>query len=302
MRRAAILLAWLPLLAACELREITLATPDDVVIAEVVLRAASSLQTAYLHRTSSDRGTARVFGAHVEVTEHGTGRSFVLMAEADSLCLEPAPEPGDQSVGTCYAANASVQPGLRYDLRIQLDGGGVLTGTTVVPGSFSMLTPAEAACALPPDSQFELRWTRSEGASVYLTEARLWGLRQALRGRGLDVPGTAPVELLGLSITAEDTTLVFPAELGLFDRFEEDLHPILVALQGGVPPGVATELTIAAADRNYVNWVRGGTFNPSGAVRVSSLRGDGAGMFGALVTRSLEIRTGMPGQQLPPCR
>lgn len=42
---------------------------------------------------------------------------------------------------------------------------------------------------------------------------------------------------------------------------------------------------MAAGDRNYVNWVRGGNFNPSGQVRVPSIVGDGTGVFASLVSR-----------------
>ena len=46
---------------------------------------------------------------------------------------------------------------------------------------------------------------------------------------------------------------------------------------------------ISATDRNYVNWVRGGNFNPSGQVRVPTIRGDGTGVFASTVTRTFEV-------------
>ena len=75
------------------------------------------------------------------------------------------------------------------------------------------------------------------------------------------------------------------------NRFDNSVFDILVALQTGLPAGVDANVLVAAADRNYVNWVRGGNFNPSGTVRVSSIRGDGAGLFGAIVSRRLTITT-----------
>ena len=62
-------------------------------------------------------------------------------------------------------------------------------------------------------------------------------------------------------------------------------------------------MSIAAADRNYVNWVRGGNFNPSGQVRVPSVRGDGTGVFAATVVRSLRVFAAPPGApyDLPLC-
>jgi hypothetical protein len=293
----------LVIMTGCELREITLAAPEDIVIAEVILRAGSSVQTAYLHRTSSEHGSARVFNAGVIVTEEGTGRQILLEADADSLCLTPAPAPGLSSIGTCYVARgAVVNAATRYDLRIELPDGGVLTGETTVPGPFGITTPDAAVCGLEPGASIELTWTRATGTSVYIAAVRMSGLLQALRRLGVDVQGTGPVELVGLSVTAEDTTLVFPSEVGLFDRFTDDKHPILVALQEGMPADVVSEISVSAADRNYVNWIRGGNFNPSGLVRISSLRGDGAGVFGSLMTEHVEIRTTAPATGVPGCR
>jgi len=58
-------------------------------------------------------------------------------------------------------------------------------------------------------------------------------------------------------------------------------------------------VTIAAADRNYVNWERGGNFNPSGAVRVASIRGGGTGVFGSMVPLTFTVTVG--GSQ-PACK
>jgi hypothetical protein len=61
---------------------------------------------------------------------------------------------------------------------------------------------------------------------------------------------------------------------------------------------VIADVTIAAADRNYVNWERGGNFNPSGLIRVASIRGDGTGTFGSMVTHRVVIHVGpstLPG-------
>jgi hypothetical protein len=41
-----------------------------------------------------------------------------------------------------------------------------------------------------------------------------------------------------------------------------------------------------------VNAVRGGGFNPSGNVRISSVVGDGVGVFGSIFPRDLQIQVG----------
>lgn len=97
--------------------------------------------------------------------------------------------------------------------------------------------------------------------------------------------------LFGLSISNQDTTVLFPSEFGLFQRFDEGLTAALIAIQTGLPPGVVADVTVAAADRNYVNWERGGNFNPSGLIRVASIRGAGTGTFGSLVPRRFVVRT-----------
>jgi hypothetical protein len=280
-------------LAGCELTEITLATPADVIVAEVVLRTGVDVQGAYLHRTAGTNGSARVFGALVVVRDDETGRALTFEVGADSLCLR-AGEGNSVNAGTCYVARNArdfVRPEARYSLRIEVENR-VMTGRLQVPGPFRLRRPGELRCTLQQQQLFELVWTRSAGAWVYVADARFGGLRQALRAQGIDVPGTAPVDLTGLAISGADTTLVFPSELGLFDRFDADLHPIVLAIQGGLPPGVFVDLTIGAGDRNYVNWVRGGSFNPSGQVRVPSIQGDGTGVFGALVPVQQQIDIG----------
>jgi hypothetical protein len=291
------LLALLPLLAACELREITVAIPADVVVAEVVLRAGATTQTAYLHRTAMGDGTARVFDARVVVYDVARDLELQFHADADSLCLQPAPPGPLASTGTCYVARVqsdAVRPGARYSLHIELSDRAPLQAATTVPGDFAITRPAAASCRLAPGTGIELAWTGSTGAWVYVAEARFAGLVASLRAAGADLPADIPepVDLLGLAIGATDTTMAFPGAFGLFDRFDAGVHPLLLALRDGVPPGVDAAVTVAAADRNYVNWVRGGSFNPSGTVRVPSVSGGGTGVFGSLVMRTVRLHTG----------
>ena len=115
-----------------------------------------------------------------------------------------------------------------------------------------------------------------------MLDLRAFGVRDALEAEGIvaDIPD--PLVLRGLAIGDEDTTIVLPAEFGLFDRFS--LNPALIlALQRGIPPGVVFDVTVAAVDQNFVDWVRGGDFNPSGLIRTPSLFGDaGTGALGSM--------------------
>jgi hypothetical protein len=290
-QRAARLLAF-GLVAGCNLQEVTLADPEDLVVAEITLRAGERSQIAFLHRTRS-AGAVTVTGARIEVrSEAGSVMTFDSVSETQCIDFD-GPRPATP-VGSCYRSSPrafTVQPGQHYTLRITLADGGVLTGETVVPDSLALRRPGSGTCRLPPDTTLELSWSRTPGAWVYVAETRLNGIQAALQARGVNIESDR-VRLLGLAISGEDTTLVFPTEFGLFDRGDPDVADALIAIQRGLPPEVLAEVTVAAADRNYVNWERGGQFNPSGVVRIASIRGAGSGTFGSMAPIRFLITTG----------
>jgi hypothetical protein len=312
MRRAFPAMLLMAVLAAtvagCELTSVELADAADVVVAEVYLRAGPGdpVQQAFLHRTVADpHGSLRVDDATILV-RRADGRTLRFEPAPASGCLpvdvygpagtgaggDSGGSAGLDSAGSCYLADdpGFVLPGLTYHLAIDLADGRRIQGQATVPAAFQMVSPAAPACVLGGTS-LELVWTRSAGTWAYQADARFTGLAEGLAARGVvDPPDT--LRLLGLAVGANDTTLSFPQEFGIFDRFQVDLD-VLRALQDGLPTGARADLMVAAADRNYVNWVRGGNFNPSGQVRISSLSGDGVGVFGALVIRALEV--GAPG-------
>jgi hypothetical protein len=280
--------------AGCELTTVELTDVVDVVVAEVYLRPGAAAHQALLHRTIAGTGRpVRVDGASI----------LVRGAGGEVLAFEPSPDPracvsdefGDATgEASCYVAPDAgfVVPGQAYDLDIALPDGRRLAGRTTVPAAFELVRPLADTCVLEGTS-LELAWTRSAGAWAYQADALFTGLAAGLAERGVtDPPDT--LRLLGLAVGASDTTIVFPEEFGVFDRFQIDLD-VLLALREGLPPGARADLVVAAADRNYVNWVRGGNFNPSGQVRVSSITGDGIGVFGALVGRGRTVVA--PGQE-----
>lgn len=296
-------LAGLPLAMSCALEEITLVEAEDVVVAEVYVQLfpgdpGASRAAAWLHRTldAGSPSSRPVPGAQVLVTS-ARGFSLELAETAVETCVVGTPVQGS---GTCYATSAELaarlQPGDRLTLEITLPGGGVLRGVSTVPGDFRLLGgPGAGACALTPLTPLEVRWTRSESAWAYVNETQISGLRKALAPQGIDVEKD-PLYLLGLSVSAADTSIVFPGEFGVFDRFELD-QDVALALQKGLPANTAARVAITAADRNYVNWVRGGSFNPSGQVRIPSLRGEGTGVFATTVSH--DFRVGVGGLGLP---
>ena len=290
MKKYAALLM-LMVLPSCELSEVVTAGSEDVVIAEIYLRTGDPVQTAWLHRTRSGGDTSAVAGARIEVTNPATGRTLTYTAADDGMCISPTNQ--TNVPGSCYVADISafpITPGQRYNLRITLAEGGEMLSSTVVPGNFQILRPSASVCSLPPFTTLEIMWTSAPNAWVYAAETQIFGLQRALAEQGIFIDEDP--RLFGLSVSNTDTTIVFPSEFGLFDRFDEDLTEALVAIQNGLPPTTNATVVVAAADRNYVNWERGGNFNPSGLVRIGSIRGNGTGAFGSLVTRNLEIRIG----------
>ncbi len=291
----------------CELEELTLVEAEDVVVAEVMVQSLEGAEgavdvRAFLHRTLGPGGGSfsPVPGARVSI-RGADGRLLELAETERSRCVETLPEGGD---GTCYWAApetaAWIRPGDRLEVEILLADGGTLLGATAMPGDFRLAgLPPESTCRLAPDTPVELRWSLAEGAWAYVSETVIAGLAAALAPEGIE--SEEPLYLLGLSVSASDTTIVFPGEFGVFNRFELD-QDLALRLQRGLPGDTRAHVTITAADRNYVNWVRGGSFNPSGQVRLPSLRGDGTGMFATVVVRGLDIRVSeAPDADTPDC-
>jgi hypothetical protein len=316
--RSALLAAALALAAgACSLQEVTTAPGADVLVVEAVLRTDRQEQYVLLHRTLQGATDPGEPGAAVVIRRVG-GDSVRLREAPASACTSVDPiYPQEDSLvvrATCYttagtlptppgqAAPQLVEPGAVYELTVRTLRGEVARGRTRVPGAFALLGAlapqgGASSCILPPDTSFAVTWSRADSTWTYLARMSVTGLPEALRARGKvgDIPD--PYELLGLAVSESDTTIVLPKEFGVFDRFTGD-SDLLVLLQGGFPPGVDAELIVAAADRNYLNGVRGGRFNPSGQARISSVVGDGIGVFGSLnaLSASIAVRSLRGGQ------
>ena len=296
-------LAPLLLAGACTLADVSLPAGEEVVAVEAVLRTDIPVQAVVLHRSLDGRDVRGVTGARVTVTAPG-GRTIAFEETTQTCFRVPGDyfkeEPGSVKA-SCYLSSSDegswVRPGSVYLLRVETPEGGVIQGRTRVPGAFGLAglpfttraaSRASALCALPPERVLPVAWTRADSAWSYIAPIRIFDLRSALARTGIQAAIPDPLELVGLAISEEDTTIALPSEFGVFDRFEYD-NAALAALQTGFPDGVFAEMVIAAADRNYVNGVRGGRFNPSGPVRISSVSGDGVGVFGSLVPLYLRV-------------
>jgi hypothetical protein len=298
--------------AACELQEVAFTEVDDLVVAEVLVQVRDDRAfdtprvIALLHRTSGAPEGVR--GATVMIrTPRGVVR---LVQDVLSPCAWSAPP----SYGaTCYGSSdddeALIAPGDALDLEITLPDGGRLTGFTRVPGDFRLtgaVLPMHSShpCRLAPATNFDLEWTPSAGAWAYVAETALEDLQAGFAAQGIEVPNDY-LYLLGLAISGADTTIVFPREFGLMERLSVG-RDLALALQRGLPVGARGRVSVAAVERNYTNWARGGTFNPSGQVRIPSVLGDGTGFFGATVVRRMTVVVPPAegwgaGETLPPC-
>jgi hypothetical protein len=313
-RSAALLLlllaaSFLVILPGCELRQITVAEPESAVVVEIYLRVDLGRPDglAFLHRTFGP-GERPPPEASIRLRSDSGEEAHFIRADPEA-CLDGELPEGLRP--SCYRLDgpeaALIRPGARLEVEVELMGGGRLEGNTVVPGDFSILTPAglefhrggegeEAStalpvCVIPPSSPLLLSWTSSRGVWAYVPEMEIRGLRAALAPSGIEVERDS-LTLLGLAVSEADTTIVFPGGFGVFSRFSGD-REVLVALQEGLPPGdVQGRVVVSAADRNTTNWNRGGNFNPSGLVRVPSLFGDGTGVLGSVVNRGFDFQAG----------
>lgn len=309
------LLAMVGLVTACELTSTSITQPDDSLLIEAFVGIGGlGFDNSF---TDAAQGWVFVHGivggqqsqtgppdATITMSTDN-GESTVLSERPIETCVVsgvPSVDPG-----RCYAADLhpGVRPGVEVSLRVETDDGRVVTGRTLMPRDFEMLSPVVAGqtCQLPANTRVDVRWTVSPGAWAYPSEARFEGLAERL---ALTDPLYAtldePLVVFGLAVSDSDTTISFPNEFGVFDRFgDDDLVGALVLIQDGLPEGVRSRVTVAAADRNWVNWERGGNFNPSGPVRVPSVGGDGFGVFGSMVLKTIGIEVGalVPGR--PAC-
>ena len=289
-----LLLAGALALTGCEIADVTTVDGEDVVIVEGVLEAGAMTQRLILHRSVRRGAAGPPPLAEVSIAS-GEG-TLALRERAPEECVDLA-EGAEPPPIACYVGDSTlapfVVPGGEYELRVRYAGEREMSGRTMVPGSFALrlpgvdVSPGETGrCVLPAGRELILSWTRAEGAWSYLGQLEIFGLREALPELADDLPEV--LRLTGLSISEEDTTMTLPRDFGLFQRGQIST-PVLLALRDGLPPNASARLTLAALDRNYVNGIRGGAFNPSGTVRVPSVSGDGTGVFGSMVPLRLEI-------------
>lgn len=300
------ILAFSLALSGCELNEVTLAEPQDIPVVEayIMIGDGEDQVSAFLHWTLGTRPARDLMDLEALLTKED-GVQVPLFPGPLSGCVLPGLV--EEVEGVCYTASVDVEgffpAGTRVELEILFDDQ-LLRGATEIPEDIDLIQPSVGnRCVLPAGENLEIIWNRSPGVWAYSAEAEIEGLREALALEGVSVEADS-VALIGLAISDSDTTMVFPREFGVFERFDLE-QDIAVALQEGLPRGAFAEVVLGALDQNYVNWVRGGNFNPSGTVRVSTFRGPAIGVFGSVVRRTLSVLGGgpgyLPGSVIPNC-
>lgn len=280
-------------LGGCELEERSVVRPDPMLVAEVQVILEGDEPTwalAYLHATQGGEAKLAIPEAEVEI-RGPDGETTRLRATSEIRCLDGS---GVflEAEGSCFMARGEELPEMgphdRVEARIRLPGGEALHGTTVIPADFRLLVPeAGETRVLPPDSTLRMEWTQSEGAWGYVVDSRMTLPETLAHGR--DLP--REVNLVGVARSQSDTSFVFPAEAGVFQR-AGDMGAVLREVADGLPHGTDVAVAVGAMDANMANWLRGTDFHPSGQTRVPSLVGDGIGVFGAVTQQhaTLEVR------------
>jgi|TARA_B110000263_G_scaffold48726_1_gene40527 hypothetical protein len=287
-------------LTACEMDSVSLMTPESLLIAQVYIakEGAKPLEaTAYLHRVLGSKDYGPVLGADITLTSGD--RSVILVKDPDrtSTCIPEwvQRETSDisGSLGTCYRLQEllSAVPGEAIQVSIKDGGVSALFGQTTLPGDFTMKTPRNSRkfCTVQRDQILELSWSESQDAWAYVVEANVWDLDDVYNYLPEEDRPPQPLNLVGLSISSDDTKMRFPSEVGLFDRY--GLHrDVFLQLQVGLPESTTADISVAAVDRNFVNWARAGKFHPSGQIRTPSLLGkSGTGVIASYLRKNFKV-------------
>lgn len=237
-------------------------------------------------------------GASVRITG-ASGRSLSLVEEEDPLgacTVLPEDLYGEDRpfgiVGSCHTATVAADifaPGEVLTLAVTTPDGGVLEGTSRMPDAFvpQGLSVEDGRCRVEPDTDYRFSWAPVEGAWAHVGEAEVTGLSPGIWSSS--DPLYLPVTVLGRG--RDVTDMVFPADFLLELLSDVDNVELHRTLDVGLPGGARAEVTVAALDRNWANWIREGRLNINGETVVPSVFGDGTGMFGTAVRWKVEVES-----------
>ena len=237
-------------------------------------------------------------GASVRITG-ASGRSLSLVEEEDPLgtCTvlrrESYTVDGQlRPIGSCHtatAASAVFAPGELLTLAVTTPDGAVLEGTSRMPDAFVPrgLSVEDGRCRVEPGTAYRFAWSPVDGAWAHVGEAEVTGLSPSLWSSSDTL--FLPVTVLGRG--REVTDMVFPTDFLLELLSDVDNVELHRTLDAGLPGGARAEVTIAALDRNWANWIREGRLNINGETVIPSVFGDGTGMFGTAVRWKVSVES-----------
>ena len=318
MRRLLALLGMMVGAAGCDVTDVRTGSGQKMLVASatVVLTidpvepSRISTRAVALVSEAWQQVLTEVPGASVRITG-ASGRSLPLVEEEDPMgtCTVLRQElylvDGRlRPIGSCHtatAASAVFAPGEVLTLAVTTPDGSVLEGTSRMPDAFvpQGLSVEDGRCRVEPDTGYRFAWSPVDGAWAHVGEAEIAGLSPSLWSS--PDPLYLPVTVLGRG--REVTDMVFPRDFLLELLSDVDNVALHRTLDAGFPGGARAEVTIAALDRNWANWIREGRFNINGETVIPSVFGDGTGMFGTAVRWkvSVESRAAEGAGDLPLC-
>ncbi len=322
MRAGARFLLMLPAMAAgaagCDLTDVRTGSGHKMLVASatVVLTvdpaepSRISTRAVALVSEAYQQVLSEVPGASVRITG-ASGRSVSLVQEEEPLgacTVLPEDLYGTDGplgpIGSCHTATAAsglFAPGEELTLAVTTPDGSVLEGTSRMPDAFAPqgLSVEDGRCRVEPGTGYRFVWPPVDGAWAHVGEAEITGLSPGLWSSS--DPLYLPVTVLGRG--RDVTDMVFPGDFLLELLSGVDNVELHRTLDAGLPGGARAEVTIAALDRNWANWIREGRLNINGETVIPSVFGDGTGMFGTAVRWkvSVESRAAEGAGDVPLC-
>lgn len=268
----------LSLLAACELTETTVPEGEPRVIVQSVFSARERQQFVVVERSltgavpsgegdeSIPPGEPRIPVSGAVVTIANESRSWECAT--DTLFPRAATSGTYEGLDACGAL-----PGERLRLRVETPDGGVVTGTTTVPGARSVSVRLATDSATVEGQVLELDRERD---TIRIAVDPILARAMQVEVRQREDPDEIAVYLF-----TDSLGVALPADL--YNPFEGDSGEAVFEL------GVEYTLTVAVTDSNYYDFVRSASDPFTGRGFLNRLEG-GIGVFGSVEAYTYYLR------------
>ncbi len=258
----------LPAIAACEIATDTVASPEPRVIVHAVLNPDAAEQVILVESSLTGRvtidSTVRFDALDPIRTAGGepiTDATVQLFRDDQTGGVEAVQTIRNTRRTGRYTVSRealTIEPGVRYRLRVQTADGREVTGETRVPSAPAGWVPGDGEVVQPISinravDTLRLNWTASDGARTY-----------AIR---VETPN-------GPWFLFSDSTQ-FALSGTLRNFFAADLPSVFY-------PGFDQLVSVAAVDVNFYDYNRSGNDPFGGTGLISSVRG-GIGLFGSML-------------------